>query len=69
MLKALEEAVTLVRSHQGVDIDLAHLPQDDPKVRKPDISQARALLDWSPKVGMEDGLRITADYFRKELGK
>ena len=45
------------------------LPQDDPKVRKPDISQARALLDWSPKVGMEDGLRITADYFRKELGK
>lgn len=45
------------------------LPQDDPKVRKPDISQARALLDWSPKVGMEEGLRITADYFRKELGK
>lgn len=43
------------------------LPQDDPKVRKPDISQARALLDWSPRVGLEEGLRVTADYFRREL--
>lgn len=54
-------------SHVGMTF--LPLPQDDPKVRKPDISKARALLDWNPKVGMEDGLRITADYFRKELGK
>ena len=40
-----------------------------PKVRKPDISQARALLDWNPKVDLEEGLRNTADYFRKELNR
>ena len=40
------------------------LPQDDPVRRKPDISKARELLDWKPKVALEDGLRQTIDYFR-----
>ena len=41
------------------------LPQDDPKQRKPDITKARTLLAWEPKVQLADGLRVTAEYFRK----
>ncbi len=40
------------------------LPADDPKQRKPDISLAKKLLQWEPKVDRADGLRITYDYFR-----
>jgi UDP-glucuronate decarboxylase len=43
------------------------LPQDDPKQRCPDISLARARLDWSPKIALEDGLRETVAYFRALL--
>lgn len=45
------------------------LPQDDPKVRKPDITRARKLLGWEPKIGREEGLKRTMDYFKKKLGK
>jgi dTDP-glucose 4,6-dehydratase len=40
------------------------LPQDDPKQRQPDITRARQLLNWEPKVDREEGLRRTYDYFR-----
>lgn len=40
------------------------LPTDDPKQRKPDITRARAILDWEPKVSREEGLKITYDYFK-----
>jgi dTDP-glucose 4,6-dehydratase len=43
------------------------LPVDDPKQRKPDITRARSLLGWEPKVGLEDGLLRTVDYFRQKL--
>jgi len=43
------------------------LPEDDPKVRQPDISQVRKLLGWEPKVKLEEGLRDTLDYFRKRI--
>ncbi len=43
------------------------LPEDDPKVRQPDISQARKLLGWEPAVELEEGLRNTLDYFRKNI--
>lgn len=49
------------------------LPQDDPKQRKPDISRAREILGWEPKVSREEGLRITYEYFKnlppEELNK
>ncbi|HFE51856.1 MAG TPA: SDR family oxidoreductase [Bacteroidetes bacterium] len=44
------------------------LPEDDPRVRQPDITRARKLLGWEPKVDIETGLRRTIDWFRKELG-
>ena len=40
------------------------LPEDDPKVRRPDISKAQLLLGWEPKVAFEDGIQTTIDYFR-----
>jgi dTDP-glucose 4,6-dehydratase len=43
------------------------LPVDDPKVRKPDITRATTILEWSPKVALEDGLVKTIEYFRTKL--
>jgi dTDP-glucose 4,6-dehydratase len=43
------------------------LPVDDPKVRQPDISRAREVLGWEPKVDLEDGLRRTLEYFRERV--
>ena len=43
------------------------LPQDDPKVRKPDISRARELLGWEPRIPRAEGLKRTLEYFRKKV--
>lgn len=43
------------------------LPQDDPKQRCPDISKAKRILKWAPKVELEQGLRLTYDYFRQKV--
>ena len=43
------------------------LPTDDPKVRRPDITRARTLLGWEPKVGLEEGLTSTIAYFRTKV--
>ena len=43
------------------------LPVDDPKVRQPDITRARQILGWEPKVGLEEGLRQTIEWFRRSL--
>jgi dTDP-glucose 4,6-dehydratase len=45
------------------------LPIDDPKVRQPDITKARALLGWEPKVSLEEGLSHTIAYFRERLAR
>lgn len=47
-------------------IDFKPLPEDDPKVRKPDISRARELLGWEPKVPFEEGIVETIEFFRKK---
>jgi len=46
------------------ELSFLDLPEDDPKVRQPDIGKARELLGWEPKVELLDGLRVTLDYFR-----
>jgi dTDP-glucose 4,6-dehydratase len=43
------------------------LPVDDPKQRRPDITRARTLLGWEPKVGLEEGLLKTVGYFKTKL--
>jgi dTDP-glucose 4,6-dehydratase len=50
-------------------IEYRPLPQDDPRVRKPDITRARTLLGWEPKVGREEGLRRTLEYFQKKVAQ
>jgi dTDP-glucose 4,6-dehydratase len=44
------------------------LPQDDPKQRQPDITKAKEILGWEPKVNRTEGLKITLDYFKNVLG-
>mgnify|MGYP001591690949 CR=1 FL=1 len=44
------------------------LPQDDPAQRQPDITLAKSLLQWEPKVNLRDGLIKTIGYFREESG-
>ena len=48
-------------------IEFRPLPEDDPKIRRPDITKARTLLGWEPRVPLEEGLRKTIDYFREVL--
>jgi dTDP-glucose 4,6-dehydratase len=43
------------------------LPQDDPARRKPDISKAKALLDWEPKIALREGLKLSLDFFRSKI--
>ena len=61
-----EEIIKLTGTAQKVIYK--DLPVDDPKQRRPDISLAQSLLDWSPKVSREEGLKITYEYF-KSLSK
>ena len=45
----------------------APLPEDDPKVRQPDITRATTILGWKPTVGLTDGLTKTIDYFKAKM--
>jgi dTDP-glucose 4,6-dehydratase len=45
------------------------LPEDDPQRRRPDISKARAVLGWSPRVSIEEGLQRTIEWFRQHLAR
>ncbi len=51
----------------GSSIHQEPLPVDDPRVRRPDIQHAKTLLNWEPRVELEDGLRKTIEYFRSVL--
>jgi dTDP-glucose 4,6-dehydratase len=67
ILQFAEEILKLAGS--ASKIEHRPLPQDDPKVRQPDITKARAVLGWEPKVGRDEGLKRTMAYFKKKLGK
>lgn len=65
MLELAERIITLTGSKSKLCFE--PLPQDDPKQRQPDISIAKRVLKWEPKVSLEDGLKVTIDYFRRTL--
>jgi len=56
-----EEVLGLI--HTKSKIVYKELPQDDPKVRQPNIEKAKRILGWTPKVGRNEGLKITIEYF------
>jgi dTDP-glucose 4,6-dehydratase len=58
-----------IRELTGTSSPIEHrpLPEDDPKVRQPDIFRAKELLGWEPKVGFEDGIRSTLEDFRRRI--
>ena len=61
----MELAKRIVRlTGSGSEIAFAPLPEDDPKVRQPDITRARTLLGWEPRVDTDEGLRLTIDWFK-----
>ncbi|HJT72380.1 MAG TPA: UDP-glucuronic acid decarboxylase family protein [Chitinophaga sp.] len=62
-----EEILALTGSKQ--QIIYQPLPKDDPRQRKPDITKAKELLGWEPKVDRKEGLKITYEYFKKALNK
>ncbi len=66
MLGLAKEIIQLTGSKSK--IIFKKLPEDDPKVRQPDISKAKELLGWSPKVAREEGLKKTMIYFKAKLG-
>ncbi len=63
ILEFAKEIISLTGSRSK--ISFKPLPEDDPKTRKPDISRARKLLKWQPKVSLEEGLKMTVEWFRK----
>ncbi len=65
----LELAQTIIKlTFSKSEIQFIPLPTDDPKQRKPIIELAKQKLDWEPRIELEDGLKVTINYFKKELG-
>jgi len=57
-----ERCISLIKTKSK--IEYKELPSDDPMQRRPDITKAKKYLEWEPKIGLEDGLKRTIDYFQ-----
>jgi dTDP-glucose 4,6-dehydratase len=59
-----------IRDVAGASSPIVHeeLPEDDPKVRQPDVRMARERLNWSPQTSILEGLEKTLEYFRRKIG-
>jgi dTDP-glucose 4,6-dehydratase len=65
ILEFAQEVLKFTKSKSK--ITFKELPIDDPKVRQPDVSLAKQILDWEPKVSRSDGIKITVEYFKGKL--
>jgi dTDP-glucose 4,6-dehydratase len=67
----VQQMAEAIRQLAGSDSTLEYmeLPEDDPKIRQPDISLARRVLGWAPQVEINEGLRLTFDDFRERLNR
>lgn len=65
ILECAQRVLTVTGSKSSIRYE--PLPQDDPKQRRPDISKAKALLGWEPKIDLETGLQMSLEYFRKAV--
>ena len=63
VLECARKVIAVTGSRSQIKFEA--LPQDDPKQRKPDITKARRLLGWEPKVDLDHGLKLSLEYFRK----
>jgi dTDP-glucose 4,6-dehydratase len=67
ILECAERVLEVTQSRSKIRHE--ELPVDDPKQRQPDISKAKRLLDWEPKINLESGLRMSLDYFRQAVAE
>ena len=65
MLQLAQEIISLTNSNSK--IVFKELPEDDPKIRQPDIAKARNILKWEPKVNRKDGIEKTVNYFKANI--
>lgn len=65
MLELAEKVIRITNSSSRIIFE--PLPEDDPRQRKPDISLANSILGWKPKIALETGIELTAEYFAQEL--
>lgn len=65
ILECAQEVLSTTKSKSG--IEFLPLPQDDPKQRRPDITKAKRLFSWEPKIDLRKGLGLSLDYFRAEV--
>lgn len=69
-MKVIDFAETIMKvTGRRCDIVYRPLPEDDPKVRRPDISLAKKILGWEPRISLEEGLKKTIPYFERVLKK
>ncbi len=65
LLQFAQEIIEITGTSSNIKFE--PLPQDDPKIRQPDISKAKKLLNWEPRVNRRDGLMRTLKYFKEQL--
>ena len=67
---SLNELANLIISNYGDNvIEFLEPTQDDPRIRKPDITKAKTFLDWTPSISIESGIHNTYDYFKKHINE
>ncbi len=65
LLQFAQEIIEITGTSSNIKFE--PLPQDDPKIRQPDISKAKKLLNWEPRINRRDGLMRTLEYFKEQL--